>query len=66
MPVTSGKRAFLDLLKQDGVEIMFGNPGTTELPLMDALAVMPELRYVMALQEAAVLAMADGYAQASA
>src|ERR1700731_5175357 len=28
----SGKRAFLDLLKQEGVEVMFGNPGTTELP----------------------------------
>ena len=65
MPVISGKRAFLELLRQEGIEILFGNPGTTELPLMDALAVMPELRYVMALQEAAVLAMADGYAQAS-
>src|SRR5205814_5806664 len=28
----SGKRAFLELLKQEGVEIVFGNPGTTELP----------------------------------
>src|SRR5215472_7390416 len=65
MPVISGKRAFLDLLRQEGVEILFGNPGTTELPLMDALAVVPELRYVLGLQEAAVLAMADGYAQAS-
>ena len=35
----SGKRAFLDLLKQEGVGIVFGNPGTTELPLMDAFAV---------------------------
>jgi benzoylformate decarboxylase len=61
----SGKRAFLELLKQEGVEIMFGNPGTTELPLMDALAVENELRYVLGLQEAAVMAMADGYAQAS-
>src|SRR5580700_5475082 len=61
----SGKRAFLELLKQEGVEILFGNPGTTELPLMDALAVEIELRYVLGLQEAAVLAMADGYAQAS-
>jgi len=65
MPLISGKRAFLELLRQEGIEILFGNPGTTELPLMDALAVVPELRYVMALQEAAVLAMADGYAQAS-
>ena len=61
----SGKRAFLDLLKQEGVEIMFGNPGTTELPLMDAFATENELRYVLGLQEAAVMAMADGYAQAS-
>jgi benzoylformate decarboxylase len=61
----SGKRAFLDILKQEGVEILFGNPGTTELPLMDALAVDNELRYVLGLQEAAVMAMADGYAQAS-
>src|SRR5690349_6738904 len=38
VPVMSGKRAFLDLLKQEGVEIVFGNPGTTELPLMDAFA----------------------------
>src|SRR2546426_2135371 len=61
----SGKRAFLELLKQEGVEILFGNPGTTELPLMDALAVEDELRYVLGLQEAAVMAMADGYARAS-
>ena len=61
----SGKRAFLDLLKQEGVEIMFGNPGTTELPLMDAFATENELRYVLGLQEAAIMAMADGYAQAS-
>src|ERR1700688_3472294 len=61
----TGKRAFLELLKQEGVEILFGNPGTTELPLMDALAVEEGLRYVLGLQEAAVMAMADGYAQAS-
>jgi benzoylformate decarboxylase len=65
VPVTSGKRAFLDLLKQEGVELMFGNPGTTELPLMDAFATENELRYLLGLQEAAVVAMADGYAQAS-
>ena len=65
MTAISGKRAFLALLKQEGVGVMFGNPGTTELPLMDALAVESGLRYVLGLQEAAVLAMADGYAQAS-
>jgi benzoylformate decarboxylase len=61
----SGKRAFLELLKQEGVDTLFGNPGTTELALMDALAVDNELRYVLGLQEATVIGMADGYAQAS-
>jgi benzoylformate decarboxylase len=65
VPVMSGKRAFLDLLKQEGVNIMFGNPGTTELPLMDAFAVENDIRYILGLQEAALMAMADGYAQAS-
>ena len=51
LPAMSGKRAFLELLKQEGVEIMFGNPGTTELPLMDAFAVENEIRYVLGLQE---------------
>ena len=61
----SGKRAFLDLLKQEGVGIVFGNPGTTELPLMDAFAVENDIRYILGLQEAALMAMADGHAQAS-
>ena len=62
---TSGKRAFLDLLRQEGVSHIFGNPGTTELPLMDGLVAETGIRYVLALQEAAVVAMADGYVQAS-
>src|SRR5262250_1732831 len=65
MPLMSGKRAFLELLRQEGVGVIFGNPGTTELPLMDALAVETTPRYVLALQEGAVMAMAGGYAQAS-
>jgi benzoylformate decarboxylase len=65
MPYTSGKQAFLQILRQEGVSVMFGNPGTTELPLMDGLAREPGIRYVLALQEAVAIAMADGYAQAS-
>ena len=61
----SGKAAFLALLKQEGVRYLFGNPGTTELALMDQLAGEQELRYVLALAESAVMGMADGYAQAS-
>jgi benzoylformate decarboxylase len=65
MPIISGRRAFLELLKQEGVEYVFGNPGTTELALMDAFAVERDIKYVLGLQEAALMAMADGYAQAS-
>jgi benzoylformate decarboxylase len=65
MPMMSGKSAFLELLRQEGVRMIFGNPGTTELPLMDALAAERELRYILALQEAPAVGMADGYAQAS-
>jgi benzoylformate decarboxylase len=65
LPAMSGKRAFLEILKQEGVGIVFGNPGTTELPLMDAFAVEHDIRYILGLQEAALMAMADGYAQAS-
>src|SRR6516165_8013409 len=65
LPAMSGKRAFLELLRQEGVGIVFGNPGTTELPLMDAFAVEHDIRYILGLQEAALMSMADGYAQAS-
>lgn len=65
MALIAGKQAFLDLLKQEGVELLFGNPGTTELPLMDALAGQDTIRYILALHEGVAMAMADGYAQAS-
>jgi benzoylformate decarboxylase len=61
----SESQALLALLKQEGVKFLFGNPGTTELPLLDLFAADKEVRYVLGLQEAAVVAMADGYAQAS-
>lgn len=66
MPQTiTGRSAFLSLLKDEGVSYLFGNPGTTELPIMDALSDHPEITYVLGLQEAVVVAMADGYARAS-
>ena len=44
---------------------MFGNPGTTELPIMHALPDYPELTYVLGLQESVVVGMADGFSRAS-
>ena len=60
-----GSHAFLSLLRDEGVGHLFGNPGTTELPIMDAVPDYPQMRYVLGLQEALVVAMADGYARAS-
>jgi benzoylformate decarboxylase len=61
----TGRSAFLAVLKDEGVTHLFGNPGTTELPIMHALAEHPDLNYVMAMQESLVVAMADGFSRAS-
>ncbi|HVV41063.1 MAG TPA: thiamine pyrophosphate-dependent enzyme [Nitrobacter sp.] len=61
----TGRSAFLALLKDEGVTHLFGNPGTTELPIMHALKEHPDLTYVMAMQESLVVAIADGYSRAS-
>ncbi len=62
---TSGIQAFLEMLADAGVKYIFGNPGTTELPLNDALVQESRIRYILGLQEVPVMAMADGYAMAS-
>lgn len=61
----SGARILLESLESERVEYIFGNPGTTELPLIDALLETPRIKYIWGLQEASVVAMADGYAKAS-
>ncbi|GBR17651.1 thiamine pyrophosphate-binding protein [Asaia spathodeae] len=61
----SGADILLEILASEKVEYIFGNPGTTELPLMDSLLRKPDIRYILALQEASAVAMADGYAQSS-
>ncbi|MGE0626828.1 MAG: thiamine pyrophosphate-binding protein [Hyphomicrobiaceae bacterium] len=61
----TGRSAFLALLKSEGVTHLFGNPGTTELPIMHALVDHPDLTYVMSMHESLVVGMADGYARAS-
>jgi benzoylformate decarboxylase len=57
------REASFDLFRAHGMTTMFGNPGSTELPM---LADFPDdFRYVLGLQEAVVVGMADGYAQAT-
>jgi len=55
----------LEVLRTEGVRHLFGNPGSTELPLIDALARADDLHYVLALQEATAVGIAEGYAQAT-
>ncbi|HKD35423.1 MAG TPA: thiamine pyrophosphate-binding protein [Pirellulales bacterium] len=64
MPIR-GANAILEMLATAGVRYLFGNPGTTELPLMDALAADERFDFILGLQEVPVMGMADGYAMAS-
>ncbi|QDL38819.1 benzoylformate decarboxylase [Rhodoferax sediminis] len=59
----SVRAAVLDLLRGFNITTMFGNPGSTELPLF--LDFPADFRYVLGLQESVVVGMADGYAQAT-
>ena len=61
----TGREIVMETLVAEGVEYLFGNPGTTELPLMDALEDYPSIRYILALQEAIAVSMADAWAQAT-
>ncbi|HZZ72988.1 MAG TPA: thiamine pyrophosphate-binding protein [Pirellulales bacterium] len=62
---TTGVGALLQMLADAGVKYLFGNPGTTELPLNDALVDFPRIQYILGLQEIPVMGMADGYAMAA-
>jgi benzoylformate decarboxylase len=65
MPLRNGRTAFLELLVDEGVTHLFGNPGTTELAIMEVVPDFAALKFVLGLQESIVVGMADGYARAS-
>lgn len=54
-----GAEMLVEVLRSEGLRYVFGNPGTTELSFIDALSDAPDLSYVLGLQEAAVVAMAE-------
>jgi benzoylformate decarboxylase len=60
-----GKQILMESLIAHEVEYVFGNPGTTESPILDALLDYPQLRYVVALHEGVALGAASYYAQTS-
>ncbi len=60
-----GIEALLEILAASGVRHIFGNPGSTELPLNEALVNDSRFQYILGLHELPITAMADGYAMAS-
>src|SRR5213083_513726 len=60
-----GRRVLMESLVSHGVRHIFGNPGTTETPLLDSLPAYPQIDYVMALHEGVAVGAASFYAQAS-
>ena len=65
MPMMTGKRALIEMLKLEGVEYIFGNPGTSESPFVAELESHPDLKYLLVMQESVAMGMADGYARAT-
>ena len=61
----TGKQALLEMLKAEGVKHIFGNPGTSEAPIMDMLGDFPELKYILTLQESVAMGMGESYARAT-
>ncbi len=61
----TGKQALLEMLKAEGVDYIFGNPGTSEGPIIDLLGDYPEFRYILTLQESVAVGMGEAYARAT-
>ncbi len=57
------REAFIRVMRDFGIDTVFGNPGSTELPMFREFP--QDMRYVLGLQESVVVGMADGYAQAT-
>src|SRR5438874_199879 len=65
MAEKTGRFAILEQFLADGMDHMFGNPGTVEQGFLDALAAYPELKYILTLHETVAVLTADGYARAT-
>ena len=60
-----GRQVFMETLVAHGVDRIFGNPGTTESPLLDSLPDYPGIEYIVHLHEGVAVGAANFYAQAS-
>jgi benzoylformate decarboxylase len=64
MGAKTGRHAIIEQFLADGIDHMFGNPGTVEQGFLDAIADYPAMKYVLTLQETIAVMVADGYARA--
>ena len=60
-----GCDALVEQLQSDGVKYIFGNPGTVEQGWIDTIDRCPDIEYILTLQEASAVGIADGYARKS-
>ena len=61
----TGRAAIIEQFLADGINYMFGNPGTVEQGFLDMLEDYPQFKYILTMQETIAVAMADGYARAT-
>jgi thiamine pyrophosphate-dependent acetolactate synthase large subunit-like protein len=60
----TGAQALVDCLRREGIDHVFGIPGTMNLPILDVLRATPEVRFVLTRHEQGAAFMAYGYARA--
>ena len=65
MATMTGRRGLMEMLRAEGIEYIFGNPGTSETPIMEELERHPDLKYVLVTQEGVGMGMADALARAT-
>ena len=63
--MATGHRKLLEQLQADGVQYIFGNPGSSEEGLLDEISRFDGIKYIQGLQEAALILLANGYALAT-
>ena len=65
MTLMAGRKAIMEIFETEGVQYIFGNPGTTELGLLDIIQDYPRIQYILTLHEGVALGIAHLYASAS-
>ena len=60
---STGRNLLANIIKSENIKYIFGNPGTTELAFMEEIGKFKDFNYILALQEAIVVSIADGFSR---